>query len=405
MIHDTVLLGEISLTELKFYIMGSSGESSDDSPITVVRRNETIPILSRLIPQPLAKEHLTTEMQKLVPHLLKIGVLKEEDSLLSLGFPCFTQNDYQLMNNSLETTALRVVDALKEDWSEISEIVDGIAKSSHTLFEENLYNILGCVLLDWLSLGWLSEKGIAFYDKDQPDGSKYLLQGVTKEAHQSSFSRFCYSTTAGTGEWRFTVFGQANDKRWITPELQMHQTASIRKNLAAPEPLPAVSASFSEIANFHFLAHVADVLASGDASRNKIQELFNLNENESRAIERYLIESRIINVTDDSVWVPRSMILTLHDKDPIEELFHLTKHKIVDAVVSEKENLFKEYEGTTSQKHNVPFEEAMTDLWHDIFSRSIKVFLAENLMKTMDTDGQASFSSFIWNNDVIDFTI
>lgn len=393
------------MTELQFYIMGSIGEPSDDDPITVVRRDETIPVLSQLIPHPLAREHLTTEMQKLVPHLLKIGVLNEEDGLLSLDFPCFTQNDYQLMNNSLETTARSIVDALKEDWSEVSEIVDGMAKSSHTLFEENLYNILGCVILDWLSLGWLSEEGIIFYDKVQPDGNKYLLQGVTKEAYQSSFSRFCYSTTAGTEEWRFTVFGQANDKRWITPELQIHQSASIRKNFTAPKPLPTVSASFSETANFHLLAHVADVLASGDASRNKIQESFNLNENASGAIERYLIESKIIELTDGSNWIPRSMLLTLQDKDPIKELIAITKSKIIDAVANEKENLTKEYEGTTSQKHSVQFEEAMTELWHDIFSRIIRVFLEENLMKTMHTEGQASYSSFIWKKDVIDFTL
>jgi hypothetical protein len=309
------------------------------------------------------------------------------------------------MDNSLATTAQSVVNTLKEDWSSISEIVTGIGRSSHTQFEEKLYNILGCVILDWFSIGWLSEEGIIFYKKPQPHGSKYLLQGVTKEAYQRSFSRFCFSTTAGTEEWRFTVFGQSNDKRWITPELQMYQSGTIRKHLFAPEPLPTVSASFSQIANYHFLAQVANVLTSGDASRSRLEESFNLDENAGAVIERYLIESKIIEVTKDSQWVPRSMLLTLQDKDPLEELSKITRSKIVDAVANEKDNLSQEFEGTTSHRHNVPFEEAMTDLWHDIFSRSIKVFLDENLMNTIETDGQAAYSSFIWKKGVIDFTL
>ncbi|MHA2236113.1 MAG: hypothetical protein ACXABH_12340, partial [Candidatus Thorarchaeota archaeon] len=62
-------------------------------------------ILSRLIPQPIANQELASEMKDLVPHLVKIGVLNEENGLLSLGFPLFTLNDYQLMNDSLEKTA------------------------------------------------------------------------------------------------------------------------------------------------------------------------------------------------------------------------------------------------------------------------------------------------------------
>lgn len=344
-------------------------------------------------------------MQKLVPHLLKIGVLKEEEGLLSLGFPCFTENDYQMMNKSLETTAQSVVNALRENWSLISEIVTRVGKYSGTPIEEKLYNILGCVILDWFSLGWLSEAGLIFYRKEQPNGSRYLLQGITKEAYQTSFSRFCYSFTAGTEEWRFTVFGQANDKRWITPELQVYQSGTIRKHMFAPEPLPAVSALFSQIANYHLLAQIADTLAMGNVSRKTIEESFNLDGNASKAIERYLIESKIIELSNDSVWVPRSMLLTLQDKEPLDELYHLTRSRIIEAVANEKDNLFKEYEETTSGKHGVPFLETMTDLWHDIFSRTIKTFLDEKLMKTMYTEGQTSYSSFIWKKGVIDFEL
>ncbi|MHA2222927.1 MAG: hypothetical protein ACXAAO_12835, partial [Candidatus Thorarchaeota archaeon] len=369
------------------------------------RRNETMQILSRLIPQPIANQELASEMKDLVPHLVKIGVLNEENGLLSLGFPLFTLNDYQLMNDSLEKTAQSVVDALKEDWSQISEIVNSISKSSNTPTEEKIYNILGCVILDWFSLGWLSEENLIFYKKEQPHGSKYLLQGITKEAYQKSFSRFCYSTTGGTEKWRFSVFGQANDKRWITPELQMHQSNAIRKHLFAPEPLPSVTASFSQIANYHLIAQIIDVLVIGDAGRTTIEESLNLDSNASEAIERYLIESKIIEMANKTNWIPRSMILTLDDKEPLDELSRLTKGKIVEAVANEIENLRKGCEGTTSEKHGVPFVETMTELWHDIFSRTIKTFLADKLMKTMYTEGQTSFSSFIWENDAIVFTL
>ncbi|MFW9927131.1 MAG: hypothetical protein ACFFDM_10235 [Candidatus Thorarchaeota archaeon] len=371
----------------------------------MVRKEETISLLSKLIHKPLAREELASEMQKLVPHLLKIGVLKEEEGLLSLGFPCFTENDYQKMNGSLEKTAQSVVNALREDWSQISEIVNRIGKYSGTPIEEKIYNILGCVILDWFSLGWLSEAGLIFYRKEQPNGSKYLLQGITKEAYQNSFSRFCYSFTAGTEKWRFTVFGQANDKRWITPELQVYQSGTIRKHLFAPEPLPAVSASFSQIANYHMLAQISDILAVGNAGRRTVEESFNLNESASGAIERYLIESKIIELSNDSIWVPRSMLLTLQDKEALDELYHLTRSRIIEAVTNEKDNLSKEYEGTTSEMHGVPFVETMTDLWHDIFSRTIKTFLDEKLMKTMYTEGQTSYSSFIWKKEVISFEL
>jgi hypothetical protein len=99
------------------------------------------------------------------------------------------------------------------------------------------------------------------------------------------------------------------------------------------------------------------------------------------------------------------MILTLDDKEPLDELSRLTKGKIVEAVANEIENLRKGCEGTTSEKHGVPFVETMTELWHDIFSRTIKTFLADKLMKTMYTEGQTSFSSFIWENDAIVFTL
>ena len=159
-----------------------------------------------------------------------------------------------------------------------------------------------------------------------------------------------------------------------------------------------VSASFSQIANYQMLAQISDILATGNAERRTIEESFNLDENASKAIERYLIESKIIELANDSLWVPRSMLLTLQDKEPLIELSNLTRSRIIEAVANEKDNLSKEYEGTTSEKHGVPFVETMTDLWHDIFSRTIKTFIDEKLMKTMYTEGQTSYSSFIWKN-------
>jgi hypothetical protein len=364
-----------------------------------------MPLIAKIVAKPLSSNELPADMRNLVPHLLKIGVLNEKDGLLSLGFPLFTLDDYKMMEDSLEKTAQSVVNSLKEDWTQILEIVKSISKTSHTPIEEKVYNILGCVILDWFSLSWLSEENLLRYKKNQPNGSKYLLQGVTKEAYQKSFSRFCFSTTGGTEKWKFTVFGQANDKRWITPELQMRQSIAIRKHLFAPEPLPAVSALFSEIANYHLIAQIIDVLEKGDAGRTPIENSLDLDANASRSIERYLVEAKIIELAESSKWVPRSMILTHDDRESLDELSRLTRGKIVEAVASEIDELSKDCEGTTSEKHGVPFQETMTDLWHDIFSRTIKTFLAEKLMKTMYTEGKTSYSSFIWNKDVINFEL
>ncbi|MBD3407592.1 MAG: hypothetical protein GF411_15855 [Candidatus Lokiarchaeota archaeon] len=180
-----------------------------------------ISFLGKLIPQPLLESDRSTEEQEMVTRLARLGLVAKSDNMVHLQFPCFTIQDYESMKESIQSVAECIIAALREVWSEIKKLVNQIDSDSHVPIGEKMYIILGCMILDWLSLGWLSDNGIIYYMKQQPNGEKFLLQCITHETRARNFSRFCYSATSGTDEWNYTVFGQATKSRIVTPEIEM----------------------------------------------------------------------------------------------------------------------------------------------------------------------------------------
>ncbi|MHA1577515.1 MAG: hypothetical protein ACTSU3_09155, partial [Candidatus Thorarchaeota archaeon] len=213
------------MNDLRFYICGSSGEPSEDNPITVVQKEESIKVITQLLPQPVNfsefENQLSDSEREVLHDLIRLGVIINDDQIIKLGFPCFSQKDLRLMDASMQRAAANVAKLFREDWPKIVGIIEGMGISSKASLPEKVYIILGCIILDWFALKWLQEDELLFYSKPQPNGSKYLIQSITNEAFEDAFSRFCYSTTFGSSKWKFTVFGQATGKRWVSPEIEI----------------------------------------------------------------------------------------------------------------------------------------------------------------------------------------
>ncbi|MBD3407591.1 MAG: hypothetical protein GF411_15850 [Candidatus Lokiarchaeota archaeon] len=145
-----------------------------------------------------------------------------------------------------------------------------------------------------------------------------------------------------------------------------------------------------------------DLICSGTLTREIIGKKLNLQPNEIETIEQYLIDGGIITIKDDE-WIPKTIILTSDDEVPLQRLNSLTEEIIVESMQNQLSLLEEEYKGTTSEKHGVPFEEALTDIWHDIFSEIIRIFIAEGDMVPMYENEGCAYSNFIWKKKIIEF--
>ncbi|MCK5150782.1 MAG: hypothetical protein KAQ65_03035 [Candidatus Thorarchaeota archaeon] len=389
---------------INFYICGTSGDPSDDNPITVARREQTINILSNLIQQPLKRDilekMLSQEESSQIPNLKRLGIIDEKDSIIRLGFPVLTLDDYNILDESLDTVAKDLVNAFQDKWMAIEELVASMGHSADGLLEEGLYNIIGCVILDWMALKWLEKDGFVFYSKGQPNGTKYLLQGATEDAFERAYTRYCYSTTGGTEKWRFTIFGQTNKKRWGPPQAEMHIWGAIARNLDAPGELSKIAANYAQTALHHTLHHAVDVLTGDVPNSSTLATLLQCSLNDTQKVEMYLKEVGFIDVTEQNTWIPKIMILREQDRKNMEKVIELSRECIFESLTKSLEVIRDMYQNTTPGKHGVPFKESLTDLWHDIFSKAIILFIEKGQMKVRQTDPECGWNNFIWDNQL-----
>ena len=396
------------MPSISFYICGNSGEPSEDNPITVAREEETIKILLHFLEGPIDRDSLSNcllpKQVEMIPNLIRLGILKNENSTINLNFPLLTLNDYEVLDDTLTIIASELVDAFQQKWERIIELVNEMGISSLVSIEESLYNIVGCVILDWLALQWLAKEEIIFFAKDQPNGTKYLLQGSTEDAFERAYTRFCYGTTMGTEEWRYTVFGQSHKKRWAPPQAEMHIWAAIAKNLEAPGTLSKTAASYVQVALLHTLHHVAEILTSKEPSIQSFTSLLRCSQDGSRIVESYLKEVGVIDVDIDGNWTPRILILQASDKILLEEIAEISRDIIISSLTKSLDSLQSVYSNITPGKHGVPIEETLTDLWHDIFSKAIVLFIQRGQMRTSQKDPECEWSNFIWNGNCMNFS-
>ena len=397
------------MPSLSFYICGNSGEPSENNPITVAREEKTIKILLHFLKEPINRDslsdYLSQSQVEMIPNLIRLGLLKEQKGTISLNFPILTLNDYEVLDDALTIITTELVEAFQHKWERISKLVSEMRNASPISIEEALYNIVGCVIIDWLALQWLTKEGIIFFAKDQPNGTKYLLQGSTEDAFERAYSRFCYGTTMGTEEWRYTVFGQSHKKRWAPPEVEMHISSTIMNHLDAPGNLTSSTASYAQVAMNHTLHHVAEVLTSDKPSIHALTSLLHCSEYGSRIIESYLKEVGVIDVDSDGNWIPRILILQASDKNILEEIAEISRGIIISSLSKSLDSLHLVYSNTTPGKHGVPIEETLTDLWHDIFSKAIVLFIEKGQMKTGQKDSECGWSNFIWSSNCFNFSI
>ena len=397
------------MPSLSFYICGNSGEPSENNPITIARKDETIEILLHFLKEPINRnslgDYLSLSQVEKIPDLIRLGLLKEKDGIISLNFPLLTLNDYKILDDALTIIATELVDAFQHNWERISELVSKMRNASLISIEEGLYNVVGCVMIDWLALKWLANKGILFFEKDQPNGTKYLLLGSTEDAFERAYTRFCYGTTMGTEKWRYTVFGQSHKKRWVPPQAEMHISATIMQHLDAPENLSKIAASYAQVAMNHTLHHVAEVLINKNPSIDSLTSLLHCTELGSQIVESYLKEVGVIDVDSDGNWIPRVMILQANDKNLLEEIAEISREIIISSLSKSLDSLHSVYSSTNPGKHGVPIVETLTDLWHDIFSKAIVIFIERGQMRTSQKDLECRWSNFIWNSECMNFLI
>jgi hypothetical protein len=154
------------LPSLSFYICGNSGEPSEDNPITVARKDETIKILLHFLEEPINRNSLSNNLSPLqvemISNLIRLGLFKEKNRKISLNFPLLTLSDYEILDDTLTIIATELVDAFQHKWERISKLVSKMRNVSLISIEEALYNVVGCVIIDWLALQWLAKEGIIF---------------------------------------------------------------------------------------------------------------------------------------------------------------------------------------------------------------------------------------------------
>ena len=144
------------MPSLSFYICGNSGEPSENNPITVAREEKTIKILLHFLKEPINRDslsdYLSQSQVEMIPNLIRLGLLKEQKGTISLNFPILTLNDYEVLDDALTIITTELVNAFQHKWARISKLVSEMRNASLISIEEALYNIVGCVIIDWLAL-------------------------------------------------------------------------------------------------------------------------------------------------------------------------------------------------------------------------------------------------------------
>jgi hypothetical protein len=185
----------------------------------------------------------------------------------------------------------------------------------------------------------------------------------------------------------------------------MYISSTIIHQLDAPGNLTSCAASYAQVAMNYTLHHVAEVLTSDKPSIHSLTSLLHYSEHGSRIVESYLKEVGVIDVDNDGNWIPRILILQASDKNILEEIAEISRDIIIRSLSKSLDSFHSVYSNTTPGKHGVPIEETLTDLWHDIFSKAIMLFIERGQMRTGQKDPECGWSNFIWNSECINFVI
>ncbi|MFW9777699.1 MAG: hypothetical protein ACFFE8_02515 [Candidatus Heimdallarchaeota archaeon] len=389
---------------MNFYICGSSGDASDSNSLTVVQKEESIQILHKLLDKQGSTgrnlDNFSEEEKKTIDLLIQLKILQiDSTNHVTLNFPFFTQADHKIMDKVVNKAAQTIVTKLTEKWDQINKLIAQVGLPTKRSHNERGFLVLGCIILDWQGLHWLSTNDVLVVTKPQPNGSRFLLIGSPHEVSVNTFKRYCFSSTHETVSWNYTVFGQAYHSRWVTPTIEMFIQQKLSGLQDIPSRIAKIIPRFVSTAIDQYLDRLGNLLASKTVSKKEFADDLNLTDEGIENLSNYLLNNGFIE-EEQNEWNRSVLVLSPEDQPKLDALMSICKQLVVESIQISLPELKERYPQTTAGKHRVPFEEAMNEWWHEIFSRVIQLLIIEGKLQPSFHNQDTHFGSFIWSNSL-----
>jgi len=173
------------MSELKFGICGDldrHNTSSEDNPLVTLRKSRIGDMIQELNRDPKSKKELLDENEDIsdeIDKLLRLNVLKEKDGKVFVNFTVIDQKDNKIIFDVCEKYASGLAKEFLEKKEHIFNIL-GSYGNPRVEKEKLVFMIIGCYLLDWVSLELLSDWDVCDHRKQQAGDNKYVLWGESE---------------------------------------------------------------------------------------------------------------------------------------------------------------------------------------------------------------------------------
>ena len=343
------------------------------------------------------------ETEKLLGDLVRIRAVDEKSGVYCVTFPIFTKEDLFLVARATRPVASELAELITNDIKDVTSLVKELSSSQQVEVDKLLFAVVGCFILDWLSLKRLEEEGLLVISKPQPGNRSYLLfarEKLDQETSARLYDRMYWgSHSDNLDRCVFTSFGDRGI-RYTFPDVVWNLQAypkSLEELFNLRPWMTGKLSSITKLLQEKLLRDVASTmfrineegpLSLGDVNEKAETTWF-------QGLIRLLEDMKYI-VSENNVIRLNYPIFDEEDKKIVEQIGDLLTPALLRVVHRSYPNLEKELNNTTTRKNQIPMAEVFNETWHWTFAQTNKILVEKGLFYNPPRKSEGESSCVAW---------